>query len=474
MTEQTSSLVFSCIEEDPDSVYKYRVNFDLWKHHHFTRLKDARKFINSIKKDLIGKRLKKILFLGDLGKVKYEYGKYEYEGQVYDTPLRVFEDGTSCPVDYLFINNALGPVILCFEDNQLGIVPAENGGRSFDPPNFLKLSYNSIPDIDEIEKTFSGVNNNAKFREIIDQELEEIILERKCTHIEFKFKNGYGCKVYYDTFADSDIQFMVIEPEKYEANYHTLYAYKEQKDNDWKWDFYTSYYTTRQKVIQTFLEDKKKNGNICEYRICPRKLFIENISKRHEILKFLLVHNTCDEWLYIPETKKWHFVEEMIDEPNKIPKICDDFSLVVDINKEGIETHFDWFDEDYPDYKIYYKLKTKTKNQKGKELCFYSPNTREINKLIKDIEAGKKAKYYDIYNPNRSQLVFIYPKPDNKVRFFVRDKMDYLLKGGKFIIDVIIDKKSLIKELKKAVSEVNACQKEVNKRIKEYKKEHTL
>ena len=440
---KSENLIFSCIQKTKEGEYQFNQNF--WNYREFIRLSDIRKYVNSIKKDLIGKTLDKVLFLGELTNTRHVIGKYQGEPNTF---IDVLENGSQYAVESCCLNNASAPIVLQFGENKLEIDVGEDAKRSFDRPNYVRLGYNTIPDIENIEKRFTGVNYNARYKEIIGQELAEIIFHNKCNKIEFRFKNNYGCIVYWDIEIDFGTQFEMLSPEYYEANSHRLCAYKKTENDKWNWEYLTSYRNSSIKLADAYFKSEKETGKIFDYWICPDTTF-DVSQKPDELLNSMLNNFECDNcynWFYIPEADKWYHGEEIIDEPAKKPKNEDNFHIELIIDKDSLG------------YDLHYDVGIRTKKQLINLDNIKFANTRVMNKLISDIKTSKKIKICNYYHHNLFEIIFIYPQSDNRVRLFVRDSA---FKGAKYIYDSIIDKNVLIGQLQQVSSKIKKAQKDI-------------
>ena len=191
MTQKTKPLAelhFSCIN--------YVFEQHLWNYIEFKRLADLRPYINSIKKDLIGKKLDKILFLNCLNNDTYIF-KDGLWHRYNETTKQIY--GTYWIFCYAIADP---PIVLQFEGNNLEIDVSENAGRSFDNNDYIRMSYNKIYDIETIEACFKGINHSVRYKEIIGQKLTQIVTKKKCNKIGFVFENGYSLCIHTDTCAD--------------------------------------------------------------------------------------------------------------------------------------------------------------------------------------------------------------------------------------------------------------------------------
>lgn len=470
--EKIGDIIFSCIEITDESSYnKYRFRQDLWNYTEFTRLKDIKKYIKSIKKNLIGKTLDKVLFLDDLDNCIYIFKKGlwhsydETEKQFISTYEPYWED------------NASAPIVLQFEGNNLEIDVSEDAGRSFDGPNYVRLGYNTIKYTDEIEKRFKGVNHSVRFKNIIGQKLTEIIFEHKCNNIEFKFENGYGCRISTDTCADYGTQFSVITPEMYAKRPHRLFAYKENKTSDWTMEILTGERTS-DKYVKEYGKDKYK------YWISPCSLnfepdYLKKYKQSGIILNLLNFYKVEDSlwtwtWIYIPDTGKFYHKGDIIPEPNAKPT-----ESIIDVNikidYESIERYFEYLIcENYLSYSACFEFEIKSTNKNltlslGNEYYFRKDLKIFINNLENNIPALLCNNAYSY-----EKILFAYPKDNNKIRIAIRSDLFDEQNKGKYIFDYVTKKDKFIFQLKNGLKELTNAQYLINKKIKQYIKENNL
>ena len=461
--EKVGDIIFSNIEVTDESDYrKYIFKQELWNYKEFTRLKDIRKYINAIKKDLIGKTLDKVLFLNDLDNCIYIYKDKmwhsydEAKKQIVLTYEPYWED------------NASAPIVLKFEGDNLEIDVSEDALRSFDGPDYVRLGYNTIKDVDKIEQRFCGVNHSVRFKNIIGQKLTEIIVEKRCNNIEFKFENGYGCEIYTDTWADYGTQFRIITPDDYAKIYHRICAYKETETSDWTMEVLTG-----EQVCKNHIKEHYKNKYKYWISPCCLKFPPDTIEKQKgDLSDFILylmtdIGKNAENWIYIGDTNKFYKIDEIVPEPDKKSKeTC--IRINIGIDYEGIESYFNWIDEDCleynirSDFELVVNKKSIKPNISGSEFRF------SAKKFVKDIENNIPSKIHLFHT--QKNILFAYPK-GNKLRIIIRS---CIFEGGKCIFDYTTDKDDFIKQLKRGINKLQKVQYSVNKRIKEYIKENNI
>ncbi len=463
--KKVNNKLFSCIEiADDDYFQKYKFNQDLWNYDEFRRLKDIRKYINSIKKDLIGKTLDKVLFLNDLNNNIYIFKDDMWQG--YD------EETKQMGIAYepYWEDVAPSPVVLVFGGNRLEIDVSKDAKRCFDGPDYVRLGFNTIKDLDKIEKRFKGINHSVRFKNIIGQKLSEIITETKCNHIEFKFENGYGCRIYTDTCADYGTEFSVITPKDYAHIPHRVCAYKETRTSDWTMEILTGE-QTNDKFIEEYYRNKFtfwKNPismNFEKDMIEKRKGNLSNL-----VLE-LLNYDGCgyNDWIYIGDTDKFYYKTDVIPEPSTKSKKSS-IKVNFNIDYEGAKNYLEnLINKDYLEYDVYNAFELIASTKSFKLNISYGTELRSnITKFIKDIENNNPSSLRSWHT--QQDIIFAYPK-DNELRIVVRSS---LFKGAKYIFDYTTNKDDYIKQLKNGVYELKKIQYSVNKRIREYMKENNI
>ncbi len=456
--KKAGDILFSCIEITDESFYpKYKFKQELWNYTEFRRLKDLRKYINSIKKDLIGKTLDKILFLNYLN--DYIYIISDGIWQSYSAKTKDYKGSywEYCK------NIANPPVVLQFEGNNLEIDVSENAGRCFDGPNYVRLGYNTIKETDKIEKRFCGVNHSVRFKEIIGQKLIKIVTENRCNNIEFQFENGYGCTIYTDTCGDYGTEFAVITPEIYKRIPYRLCAYKNDANSDWVMEILQGD-KTNNKFISQYYKDKYKfwkNPITIDYdpkMIKKKKWSISDIAL--DILNYF--ESGYNDWIYIKDTDKFYYKDEIVPEPKTESKKAD-IKVSFDIDLKGIESYFEnCISQDNADYDVYCQLKLEVNEKSIKPNIDHGSRLRyAAKKFIKNIENNLPAIIKDFQI--QQDILFAYPKENNQLRIVIRG--DYLC-GARYIFDYTTEKDSFIKQFKKGFNKAQKIQYEVNKRIK--------
>ncbi len=463
--EKVGDIIYSHIEITDGSYHKkYIFSQDLWKYKEFTRLKDLRKYINTIKKDLIGKTLDKVLFLNDL-----DNDIYIFKNKMWHSYNEKTKEITYTYEPY-WEDVAEPPIVLQFEGNNLEIDVSEDAHRSFDGPNYVRLGYNTIKDVEKIEKRFKGVNHSVRFKEIIGKKLIEIITENRCNHIEFKFENGYGCCIHTDTCGDYGTEFHIITPEEYARIPHRVCAYKEKETSDWIMEILRGEQSDK-KFIKAYYKDKYKYWMSPISLKYPPDMLEKQNGDISSFIRYLLfdTYPNSKKWFYIGDTNKFYKIDEIVPEPNKKSK---ELNIKVKFNVEynRIESYFDrWIDKDYLSYDIYNDFELITEKRSIKPNIGHGSIFRcNIKKFIKYIENNIPSVLY--YFQTQQDILFAYPKND-KLRIVIRSG---LFEGAKYIFDCTTDKNDFIKQLKRELYLMTRIQYSVNKRIKEYKKEHNL
>ena len=179
------------------------------------------------------------------------------------------------------------------------------------------------------------------------------------------------------------------------------------------------------------------------------------------------IGKNAENWIYIGDTNIFYKIDEIVPEPDKKSKeTC--IRINIGIDYEGIESYFNWIDEDCleynirSDFELVVNKKSIKPNISGSEFRF------SAKKFVKDIENNIPSKIHLFHT--QKNILFAYPK-GNKLRIIIRS---CIFEGGKCIFDYTTDKDDFIKQLKRGINKLQKVQYSVNKRIKEYIKENTI